>query len=542
MTEEKDKVVLEGQEAIDLYRQGKDAWNAWVKANPVADVDFSFHTFDSDDEVNGKKTIDFSNFLFPRGNVNFLNTTFIAEKIHFKRTIFNGGFVDFSGANFGSGEVNFSGANFGDGDTHFIETKFYGENDLKPKLGNGGKYFIETKFCKKHSNVFFTNAKFGDGIVHFDRAEFGDGNLFFMDANFNSKAVWFKDADFGEGDKVDFMKTNFGSSDVNFENTNFSKISQVNFKETIFCNSVIVFHFCKFGGAAVSFKDAKFMKCEVSYEHAHFDCRNTEFNNACFEEGTLGFGYSSFENTNAHFNNVKFLNKHTSFYGCYFGKVLAIEGCTFNSIPDFISIKISHHVAISNIDVTFPKTMRIELPNTESEKTLCKYYPNKRDVIKLRRLKQLAGDAKDHRLELNFFAEELRAKRYHEVKGFRLIPNYLYGWLSDFGRSLARPFLWLVVFIFLLFPFVYMQASCKDPSYFDTFKFSFSQSIPLIPISKTLNKDGKNALFNKKDVKGKKDIYDIPLVVYGASIFQNISSTVFIALFLLALRNRFKMK
>ena len=58
---------------------------------------------------------------------------------------------------------------------------------------------------------------------------------------------------------------------------------------------------------------------------------------------------------------------------------------------------------------------------------------------KFRRLKQLAVDAKDHKRELAFLADEFRAERFHEINGLRLIPNYLYDWLSDFGRSLWRP-------------------------------------------------------------------------------------------------------
>ncbi len=41
MADAEERVVLEGQDAIDLWQQGRDAWNAWVAQNPVADIDFS---------------------------------------------------------------------------------------------------------------------------------------------------------------------------------------------------------------------------------------------------------------------------------------------------------------------------------------------------------------------------------------------------------------------------------------------------------------------------------------------------------------------
>ena len=41
MADAEERGVSEGQDAIDPWRQGRDAWNAWVAENPVADIDFS---------------------------------------------------------------------------------------------------------------------------------------------------------------------------------------------------------------------------------------------------------------------------------------------------------------------------------------------------------------------------------------------------------------------------------------------------------------------------------------------------------------------
>ena len=65
-----------------------------------------------------------------------------------------------------------------------------------------------------------------------------------------------------------------------------------------------------------------------------------------------------------------------------------------------------------------------------------------------RRLKQFASEAKDHERELQFFALEMRAKRFYETKDFWPITlNVAYDWLSDYGRSVARPMMWLVALI-----------------------------------------------------------------------------------------------
>ena len=61
MADAEERTVLKGQDAIDLWQQGADAWNAWVEKNPIADIDFS--------EVDFSKYADvsFARFRFPNG-------------------------------------------------------------------------------------------------------------------------------------------------------------------------------------------------------------------------------------------------------------------------------------------------------------------------------------------------------------------------------------------------------------------------------------------------------------------------------------------
>ena len=70
----------------------------------------------------------------------------------------------------------------------------------------------------------------------------------------------------------------------------------------------------------------------------------------------------------------------------------------------------------------------------------------------------MAQNAGDQDTKLKAFAGEMRAKRGTETKGVvaliskyvALIPNYLYGWFSNFGQSLWRPLLALVIVAFVL--------------------------------------------------------------------------------------------
>jgi len=77
---------------------------------------------------------------------------------------------------------------------------------------------------------------------------------------------------------------------------------------------------------------------------------------------------------------------------------------------------------------------------------------------KFRWLKKLASEAQDQPREQEFFAQELRCRRFwhdkplgHGIARFWL--GWIYGGVANFGRSLSRPFLlWLVsVLIFALF-------------------------------------------------------------------------------------------
>jgi len=135
-------VTLEGQDAIKLWRQGKEAWNAWVAENPVADVSFSGADFSEFESVS------FAGYGFPTGRVDFSNAGF------------GDGDVDFRYARFGDGDVSFSGARFGEGRVNFANVTF----------GKG--------------RVDFSGARFGDGEVYFFKATFGDGRANFSSARF----------------------------------------------------------------------------------------------------------------------------------------------------------------------------------------------------------------------------------------------------------------------------------------------------------------------------------------------------------------------
>ena len=101
MADAEERVVLAGQDAIDRWRQGRKAWNAWVAENSVADIDFSSVNFSNHEAV------PFRNFQFPNGSIDFAKAYFGDGDVIFVNSIFGNCDVSFRGARFGRGAFIF---------------------------------------------------------------------------------------------------------------------------------------------------------------------------------------------------------------------------------------------------------------------------------------------------------------------------------------------------------------------------------------------------------------------------------------------------
>lgn len=184
---------LEGEAALNLWRQGRDAWNRWIDQHPGWDINFAFVNFSTKRAAN--VTPSFARYHFGDGN------------------------VDFSFANFGDGTADFSYADFGD-----CNVKFFGANFSA-------------------NIVSFSRATFGDGDVDFGAAIFGDGYVDFSETTFGNGNIDFSSATFGDG-AVNFEKATFGHGTLNFSSTTFGK-NRLDFSSTTFGDSNIVFHQAK---------------------------------------------------------------------------------------------------------------------------------------------------------------------------------------------------------------------------------------------------------------------------------------------------------
>lgn len=175
-TPEDETVVLEGEAAVNLWLDGKDAWNKWVAENPDAKVDFSRIDF----SIYGY--VFFAGFHFPTGN----------GGVTFERALFGDGDVDFCETTFGGGKIDFSHAQFGDGAVSFLNATFGGAVEFKNvKFGGGDVSFSGVSFGK--GNIDFSHAICGTGHFAIKECSFGNGK----DKSKQKGAVTFEHIDFG---------------------------------------------------------------------------------------------------------------------------------------------------------------------------------------------------------------------------------------------------------------------------------------------------------------------------------------------------------
>jgi hypothetical protein len=177
---EKQRISLDPEQAVALWIQGREVWNAWVEKNPDADISFQSVDFDklhlSVLETIPKFDWPFANFEFPDGDKTFRGAKFGDRYVSFNDATFGKGDVSFNHATFGERNVSFAGATFGDGDVSFNDTTF----------GDGYVSFSDTTFSD--GDVSFYRAKFGLGAFILDAASLGNGGYNFSDATFPGRA------------------------------------------------------------------------------------------------------------------------------------------------------------------------------------------------------------------------------------------------------------------------------------------------------------------------------------------------------------------
>lgn len=261
------------------------------------------------------------------------------------------------------------------------------------------------------------------------------------------KNAWNAWAEDNPGREVDFVGVDFtaeGNKDISFEgftfpgeadfseaNFQYARFDRATFKGNAWFGKATFEGRAGFGGATFE-RDAEFIgatfKGDTWFDEATFE-ESAWFDEATFEEGAV-FSRATFEGS-ARFEEATFegaagfyratFEGDAGFGGATFTGPVILYGSRFRIVPDFRRSEFQKHATLHGIEVDFRRPTKPD------------------DADRYRRLKELAFNARDHDREQMFFAYELIAKRGHETRGLALIPNYLYEWTSDFGRSLALP-------------------------------------------------------------------------------------------------------
>ena len=510
-----ERPTLEGDAALNLWCQGRDAWNSWISANPRCDI--RFDGVDFSDKRHGDGVLRFAGYKFGRGTVSFIGTKFGKGGVSFKGAKFGKGDFHFMEATFCKGNIDFSDASFGNGDVNFFNTDF----------GNGDLDFSRVSFGK--GNVRFSKARFGEGNVSFLNANFGGGNIDFYRAVFSGPAATFSQATFGKG-RLDFSYATFGKGVVDFSMATFDD-SYLNFFLTSFGDGVVNFSESDLGDGTCNFFGSNFDNTKI-----HFDW--AKLANFIFQPKVVGSGVFSAEGLSVGRTAELVLPrsatalKSFNLQSASFDGPLTLKG-NLETVPDLRGTKSSHQVELSRLNI---KLCRIPMARNWFEKFLA-VAEDHEDAARLRRLKEIAETNKDHQAALRFSADENRARRWIETSWLGSVLDVAFSGFSDYGQNILRPSLWLGT-VFLISTGLYkalaaatFAAFWKCPGWGQSLLLSLSNSLPFLPQSRDLREDALDALYPG----------DPSFCVDALMIGQGVFSFAFLFLIGLGLRNRFRL-
>ncbi|MCF6439234.1 pentapeptide repeat-containing protein [Pseudoalteromonas luteoviolacea] len=502
--------VLSGDKALKLWLKGKNAWNAWMYANPNTDVSFEDVQFCLDNlatqypqyfqeqiplnglELKTEKVICFDGFVF-NGQVNFYHAKF-KNPVSFNNAVFKGD-VDFVKAVFLK-------------DAHFSEVKFEQK-----------AYFSEACF---KTNVTFLNTTFSNSAV-FDSASFCSNTDTAYHANFEhalfcenstfSNAHFFGKTSFSHSlfdDRVHFHESCFSESAI-FSNTTFKDnafFTSSVFKKSIQFNSA---NFCK----KIEFENIQFDDA-LDFKNAKFACRFFFKPKGVPKQGGLDF------------RNAKF------HYGA------SLQG-KFKFVPDLREINEDELIDLSTLIVE-PSIIY----NFNSD-------INKENAQRLSKLTELARKyGIRYQQTVRFNAQTLKIKKWIGCNPLKILAILSYSFISNYGQSIFRPF-----FFFVLSAVIFAQYTLSEAKP-DKYAFNTSSAFTFLDkdiekrltwyddMSDALNISIANALpfssyLMKKSEKSKTALFKAPKSK-NHTLFSYIHSslTIFFAfLIALAYRNRY---
>lgn len=406
---------------------------------------------------------DFRRAEFSGGDANFSRATFSGGGAKFCGAQFSGGKADFSKARFLLEDADFSDANFAGGEADFSGASFLRANAVfRYAHFSGGR----TSF----SSVFFM-----ENTANFTGAHFSGGNASFVYARFWGHYAWFADARFSGG-PASFRGAEFSIGHAFFSGAHFSGGDAI-FHSTNFAGGEAYFSGVNFSGGRADFSEAIFAGGSARFDHSQFSGGNADFSSAQFSGGGAVF-------TNAHFSGPAFFvdlafenSEHRepvnnsqaesrwrdAFLGARFQRGLDWSDSPFYAISAFNGAEIEGHLNYPRLSEKSSKNefekkaFRLARQVRTKERNWPRWLKSfvSADKHERRRaLEALEGGARTlkramkahhdpHREQL-FFRFELRARRAQDgISPLEVVASWLYEITSDYGASIARPFLWI---------------------------------------------------------------------------------------------------
>lgn len=518
-----------GNWSADWFGEGLNSattdWLAEAKAD-FEGVEFATHS-------------SFNNFVFP-GPADFRNAHFIG-----RASFCNASFASpalFQNARF-DGEANLGQAKFYDlanfDDAAFASTADFDKAEFSRETT--GPLVPAARFHKAQfgARADFRTAKFV-GNAEFIRAHFS-GNGRFDEADFQADAT-FENAVF-DG-TIGLVKTHFAGQtkftqaqfsearlgeaefhgDTSFEEADFAgKVTSRQAKfagDTTFQAARFVkdarFNDSQFTGTAI-FRSAKFLDTadfsSVAFDKAvdFYGCTfkdDAVFDKAVFNE-SADFPSAKFKDS-ASFNDVEFriranflqtlfrgrgsfrkakFNGAAEFAAAQARGTFVLAGAAFAQVPSFHDTSFSEPPSLDNMTITDPLSL---LPAhggdglTDPRPPIFRAIPACGDpeyAARYGRLRKLAAATQDFEREREFFAQELRCRRFwHDRPAGRGLARFWIGWIyggvSNFGRSIARPLILWGISV-LLFSLIYL--GLRREEYLATAPGPVPDTTPLFP-------------------------------------------------------------
>ncbi len=266
-----------------------------------------------------------------------------------------------------------------------------------------------------------------------------------------------------------------------------------------------------------NFDDVRFSGSRARFGGAHFR-EAASFRQAKFS-GWTEFSQTEFH-ADADFRSVQADRGNFS-----------LAGANFTEVPDFTQ---AHFVKAPRLD-------NVKIPTRGSSSN------NRDDVARYRNLRQLAVQGHDQERERMFLAAETRLRRLQETwwdLSFWL--GIAYEYLSDFGRSISIPFWWwvgsIVCFALIYFMLIFFGVCGMDIITSSLSALYFSTKSAILMISLDSSTDKLDIIKAVDDCLNEQTKYSLwlALLIITLQIIQKVFSAALLFLFILALRNKFK--